>query len=232
VHQQSAGFTRLPPWDFEASREKYPLLLHAPYFDLYRRQVIKQADLLLAQYWFGDRFDDENKARNVDYYERRTVRDSSLSAAVQAVTAAEVGHLELAYDYVYEAAQIDLRDLDHNSGDGMHIASLASVWTALVAGFGGLREYQGQLSFAPQLPDLITRLSFTVQWRGQRLEVDIEPGPGDLWVARQDRLRVVAFRHHGGRGHGGRRKARHRAYQQAASTATPPAATARPGTLA
>ena len=208
------------------------MLLHAPYFDLYRRQVIKQADLLLAQYWFGDRFDDENKARNVDYYERRTVRDSSLSAAVQAVTAAEVGHLELAYDYVYEAAQIDLRDLDHNSGDGMHIASLASVWTALVAGFGGLREYQGQLSFAPQLPDLITRLSFTVQWRGQRLEVDIEPGPGDLWVARQDRLRVVAFRHHGGRGHGGRRKARHRAYQQAASTATPPAATARPGTLA
>ena len=176
MHQQSAGFTRLPPWDFEASREKYPLLLHAPYFDLYRRQVIKQADLLLAQYWFGDRFDDENKARNVDYYERRTVRDSSLSAAVQAVTAAEVGHLELAYDYVYEAAQIDLRDLDHNSGDGMHIASLASVWTALVAGFGGLREYQGQLSFAPQLPDLITRLSFTVQWRGQRLEVDIEPG--------------------------------------------------------
>jgi len=138
--------------------------------------VIKQADLLLAQYWFGDRFDDENKARNVDYYERRTVRDSSLSAAVQAVTAAEVGHLELAYDYVYEAAQIDLRDLDHNSGDGMHIAFLASVWTALVAGFGGLREYQGQLSFAPQLPDLITRLSFTVQWRGQRLEVDIEPG--------------------------------------------------------
>ena len=94
--------------------------------------MIKQADLLLAQYWFGDRFDDENKARNVDYYERRTVRDSSLSAAVQAVTAAEVGHLELAYDYVYEAAQIDLRDLDHNSGDGMHIASLASVWTALV----------------------------------------------------------------------------------------------------
>jgi alpha,alpha-trehalose phosphorylase len=196
VHQQSAGFTRLPPWDFEASRDKYPLLLHAPYFDLYRRQVIKQADLLLAQYWFGDRFDDENKARNVDYYERRTVRDSSLSAAVQAVTAAEVGHLELACDYVYEAAQIDIRDLDHNSGDGMHIASLASVWTALVAGFGGLREYQGQLSFAPQLPDLITRLSFTVQWRGLRLEVDIEPGRATYGL-RDKTDSTLAFRHHG-----------------------------------
>ena len=143
MHQQSEGFTRLPEWDFEASRDKYPLLLHAPYFDLYRRQVIKQADLLLAQYWFGDRFDDEDKARNVDYYERRTVRDSSLSASVQAVTAAEVGHLELAYDYAYEAAQIDLRDIDHNSADGIHIASLAGVWTALVAGFGGLREHEG-----------------------------------------------------------------------------------------
>ncbi len=174
VHQQSAGFTRLPAWDFEASRDKYPLLLHAPYFDLYRRQVVKQADLMLAQYWYGHLFDEEDKARNVDYYERRTVRDSSLSAAVQAVTAAEVGHLELAYDYAYEAAQIDLRDIDHNSGDGLHIASLAGVWTALVAGFGGLREYDGLLSFAPQLPDRISRLSFTVRWRGLRLRVDIE----------------------------------------------------------
>ena len=158
--------------------------------------MIKQADLLLAQYWFGDRFDDENKAPNVDYYERRTVRDSSLSAAVQAVTAAEVGHLELAYDYVYEAAQIDLRDLDHNSGDGMHIASLASVWTALVAGFGGMREYQGQLSFAPQLPDLITRLCFNVQWRGLRLEVDIEPGRA-IYELRDRTDATLAFRHHG-----------------------------------
>jgi len=107
-----------------------------------------------------------------------------------------VGHLELAYDYVYEAAQIDLRDLDHNSGDGMHIASLASVWTALVAGFGGLREYQGQLSFAPQLPDLITRLSFTVQWRGLRLEVDIEPGRA-IYGLRDNSEATLAFRHHG-----------------------------------
>jgi trehalose/maltose hydrolase-like predicted phosphorylase len=174
VHQQSEGFTRLPEWDFEAARDRYPLLLHAPYFDLYRRQVVKQADLMLAQYWFGHHFTAEDKARNVDYYERRTVRDSSLSAAIQAVTAAEVGHLELAYDYAYEAAQIDLHDIDHNSRDGLHIASLAGVWTALVAGFGGLRQHDELLHFAPQLPGGITRLSFTVRWRGQRLGVDIE----------------------------------------------------------
>jgi alpha,alpha-trehalose phosphorylase len=196
VHQQCEGFTRLPAWDFEASRDKYPLLLHAPYFDLYRRQVVKQADLLLAQYWFGHRFDDEDKARNVDYYERRTVRDSSLSAAVQAVTAAEVGHLELAYDYVYEAAQMDLRDLEHNSADGLHIASLAGVWTALVAGFGGLRQHEGMLSFAPQLPDRITRLSFTLRWRGLLLGVDVEPDRA-TYTLRDGPDGSLAFRHDG-----------------------------------
>jgi alpha,alpha-trehalose phosphorylase len=196
VHQQSAGFTRLPAWDFEASRDKYPLLLHASYFDLYRRQVVKQADLMLAQYWFGHLFDDEDKARNVDYYERRTVRDSSLSAAVQAVTAAEVGHLELAYDYAYEAAQLDLRDLEHNTGDGLHIAALAGVWAALVAGFGGLREDQGRLSLAPQLPDRINRLSFTVRWHGLRLGVDIQPDRV-TYTLRDGTDASLAFRHNG-----------------------------------
>jgi alpha,alpha-trehalose phosphorylase len=196
VHQQSAGFTRLPAWDFEASRGRYPLLLHAPYFDLYRRQVVKQADLLLAQYWFAHRFDDQDKARNVDYYERRTVRDSSLSSAIQAVTAAEVGHLELAYDYACEAAQVDLRDLEHNSADGLHIASLAGVWTALVAGFGGLREHDGTLSFAPQLPDRISRLSFTLRWRGLRLGVDIEPDRA-TYTLRDGTSASLALRHNG-----------------------------------
>ena len=195
VHQQSVGFTRLSEWDFEANRDKYPLLLHAPYFDLYRRQVVKQADLMLAQYWFGHHFDNEDKARNVDYYERRTVRDSSLSAAIQAVTAAEVGHLELAYDYAYEAAQIDLHDIDHNSRDGLHIASLAGVWIALVAGFGGLRQYDAALSFAPQLPDGITRLGFTVRWRGLLLDVDVERDRA-TYTLRDGPDSSLSFRHH------------------------------------
>ena len=136
-------------WDFEAYKDRYPLLLSAPYFDLYRKQVVKQADLVLAMHWCGDEFSPEDKARNVDYYERRTVRDSSLSACTQAVMAAEVGHLELAHDYAYEAALIDLRDLHHNSRDGLHMASLAGAWIALVAGFGGLRDHGGELWFDP-----------------------------------------------------------------------------------
>lgn len=173
VHPQSEGFTDYALWDFEGYKDKYPLLLHAPYFELYRRQVVKQADLTLAMFWCGDQFTAEQKARNVDYYERITVRDSSLSACVQAVTAAEVGHLDLAYDYAYEAALIDLLDLHHNTGDGLHMASLAGAWTALVAGFGGLRAREAGLSFEPVLPTGLNKLAFTVRWRGVRLRVEI-----------------------------------------------------------
>ncbi|TDD29654.1 glycoside hydrolase family 65 protein [Kribbella turkmenica] len=173
VHPQSEGFTGYAEWDFEAYKGKYPLMLHAPYFQLYRKQVIKQADLMLATYWCGDAFTAEEKARNFDYYERLTVRDSSLSACVQAVMAAEVGHLDLAYDYAYEAALIDMRNLHHNTGDGLHMASLAGAWTALVAGFGGLRERDGGLCFDPALPQGMSRLVFSIRWRGARLKVDI-----------------------------------------------------------
>jgi alpha,alpha-trehalose phosphorylase len=173
VHQQSAGFTRLPEWDFAASVGKYPLLLSAPYFDIYRRQVTKQADIALATYWFGHHFSEADKARIVDYYEPRTVRDSSLSACIQAVMCAEVGHLELAHDYAYEAALIDLRDLHHNSRDGLHIASLAGAWTAMVAGFGGMRDHGGTLAFDPALSLGLTRLCFSIRWRACRLKVDI-----------------------------------------------------------
>ncbi|MEU4392464.1 glycoside hydrolase family 65 protein [Kribbella sp. NPDC023855] len=173
VHPQSEGFTDYAEWDFEEYRDKYPLMMHAPYFELYRKQVVKQADLMLAMYWCGDEFTPEQKARNVNYYERITVRDSSLSACVQAVTAAEVGHLDLAYDYAYEAALIDLLDLHHNTGDGLHMASLAGAWSALVGGFGGLRERESGLCFNPALPPGLSRLAFSVRWRGVRLRVEI-----------------------------------------------------------
>ena len=150
VHQQSAGYTRHERWDFEATEpDEYPLLLHFPYFDLYRKQVVKQADLVLAMIAAGDRFTAEEKARAFAYYEPLTVRDSSLSACVQAIMAAEVGHLELAFDYFGEAALMDLDDLEHNTRDGLHMASLAGSWLAAVAGFGGFRDHGGQLLLRP-----------------------------------------------------------------------------------
>ena len=171
VHQQCEGFTTFAEWDFENNAE-YPLLMHEAYVRLYPAQVIKQADLVLAMQWQSHAFTDDQKARNVDYYERRTVRDSSLSACTQAVMCADVGHMELAHDYAYEAALIDLRDLHSNTRDGLHRASLAGAWMALVAGFGGLRDDDGILDINPHLPDGISTLRFRLRWREFRLTVD------------------------------------------------------------
>ncbi|HEU5034514.1 MAG TPA: glycoside hydrolase family 65 protein [Mycobacteriales bacterium] len=175
VHPQSEEFTEHAVWDFaQTPPEHYPLLLHYPYFDLYRKQVVKQADLVLAMHLRSDAFTPEQKRRNFDYYEALTVRDSSLSACTQAVLAAEVGHLDLALDYTAEAALVDLRDLNHNTRDGLHMASLAGTWIALVAGFGGMRDCPG-LSFAPRLPGGLTRLRFNLLFRGHRLRVEVRP---------------------------------------------------------
>jgi alpha,alpha-trehalose phosphorylase len=172
VHQQCEGFTTFAEWDFE-NQNKYPLLLHEPYVRLYPAQVVKQADLVLAMQLQSHAFTPEQKARNVDYYERRTTRDSSLSACTQAVMCAEVGHLELAHDYAFEAALIDLHDLHSNTRDGLHMASLAGAWMALVNGFGGLRDDEGVLSLDPQLPDSFARLRFRLNWQEYRLTVSV-----------------------------------------------------------
>ncbi len=175
IHPQAEAFTTHQPWDFaHTAPEQYPLLLHFPYFDLYRKQVVKQADLVLALHLRGDAFSEESKARDFAYYEALTVRDSSLSACTQAVVAAEVGHLELAYDYFGEAALIDLDNLEHNTRDGLHIASLAGAWIVAVAGFGGMRDHDGSLTFAPRLPQRLRRLAFRLCFRGRRLRVEVE----------------------------------------------------------
>ncbi|AVT34255.1 family 65 glycosyl hydrolase [Plantactinospora sp. BC1] len=174
VHQQCAGFTALQEWDFAGTRsDEYPLLLHYPYLELYRRQVIKQADVVLAMQHCAELFTREQKARNFDYYHRRTVGDSSLSASAQAIIAAELGHLELGYAHLADSALQDLHDFPEQSRDGLHVAALAGVWLALVAGFGGLRDQGDELAFAPRLPAALTRLEFSLRWRGHRLRVTV-----------------------------------------------------------
>lgn len=196
--EQFRAASRAEPWDFETSAElaEYPLLLHRPYFDIYRKQVVKQADLVLALHWCGDSFSCAEKAAGFRYYEGFTVRDSSLSACTQAVVAAEVGQLELAHDYVREAALMDLEDLEHNTRDGVHVASLAGAWLGLVCGFGGLRDHEGNLTFAPRLPPKLTRLEFTVRWRNCKVRVCATDGTA-RYVLEQPDHASVTIGHHG-----------------------------------
>jgi alpha,alpha-trehalose phosphorylase len=195
VHQQHDGFTTYARWDFKGTpAENYPLLLHYPYFQLYRKQVVKQADVVLAMQLRPDAFTPEQKHRNFDYYESITVRDSSLSACTQSVMAAEVGHLQLAYDYLAEAAFMDLQDREHNTKDGLHIASLAGAWTALVGGFGGMRSGLDGLASSPKLPPGLAGLSFRMRYRGRILLVKISHDAATYSLISGDPLPIT---HHG-----------------------------------
>ena len=175
IHKQASQFTDHERWDFvHTGPDQYPLFLHFPYFDLYRTQVVKQADLVLAMHLRGDAFTAEEKTRNFAYYEAITVRDSSLSACTQSVIAAEVGHLRLAHDYLAEAALMDLDDLERNVRDGVHMGSAAGAWIAAVQGFGGMRHHAESLGFRPRLPEAIRKLTFRITFLGRLLKVTVD----------------------------------------------------------
>jgi alpha,alpha-trehalose phosphorylase len=197
VTPQSEGFTRYRSWNFEATPpDAYPLLMHYPYYLLYSSRVVKQADLVFALYACGECFDHEQKRRDFAFYEPVTARDSTLSASIQAIVAAEVGRAALAYDYFRESALVDLRNLAGNTADGLHLASLAGSWLVAVAGFGGLRDHEETLAFAPSLPSALTRLRFGLCYRGRRLRIEVTQGRACYELVEGEPLDVS---HHGER---------------------------------
>jgi alpha,alpha-trehalose phosphorylase len=121
----------------------------------------------------GDEFSEEQKRRNFDYYDPITTGDSSLSACVQSIIAAEIGNERQALEYFEYALLMDLADVAGNASDGVHIASAAGVWSALVFGFGGVRDFDGQLSFAPNLPRSWRSLEFALRFRDRQIRVQI-----------------------------------------------------------
>jgi alpha,alpha-trehalose phosphorylase len=156
--------------------------------------VVKQADLVLAMQMRPDAFTFEQKVRNFAYYEPLTVRDSSLSACSQSVMAAEVGQLDLAYDYLAEAALMDLCDVEHNTADGVHMASLAGAWIALVGGLGGLRAHSDPLAFTPRLSAQFSSLRFRLRYRGRKIRVTVTPKQAKYELLEGNPMPVV---HHG-----------------------------------
>jgi alpha,alpha-trehalose phosphorylase len=140
---------------------------------IYRHQVLKQADVVLAMYLRREQFSDEQKRRNFEFYDPMTTGDSSLSACVQAIVAADVGFDGLALDYFRRALYLDLCDIHGNSADGVHVASCGGVWAGVVHGFAGMVEHGDAISFSPRLPSQWTSARFTIQRHGSTLDVTL-----------------------------------------------------------
>ena len=193
VHLQDENFLEQEPWDFAGTPEdRYPLLLHYHPLVIYRHQVIKQADVVLATVLLPDRFTAEERRRIFEYYDPLTTGDSSLSECIQTIAAVDVGKYRSAEEYLVDAAAIDIADTAGNLRDGVHVASAGGTWMALVYGFARYR-WRGT-RFAPMLPTRANRLRFPLRIRGSVLDVDIEPRRVTYSV--RDGSAAIALRHY------------------------------------
>jgi alpha,alpha-trehalose phosphorylase len=174
IHPQDAHFLEREVWDLNATpTDHFPLLLHYHPLAIYRHQVIKQADVVLAMFLLGNEFSEQQKRANFDYYDALTTGDSSLSACVQSIVAAEVGDEDRALEHFRFALLMDLADGAGDPSDGVHIASAAGVWQALVFGFGGVRDFDGRLTISPHLPHAWESLAFSLRVRDRQLRIHL-----------------------------------------------------------
>ena len=172
---QDASFLAKPRWDVAGTPEdRFPLLLHYHPMTLYRHQVSKQADLVLGMVLGGEDVSLERKRRVFDYYEPITTHDSTLSASSFAILASEVGHEEAALGFFRDTSFVDIEDQHGNTDHGVHMASLAGSWLALVWGFAGFRPAQKGFGFRPKLPAAWTGYRFGMRWRGSELRVTVQ----------------------------------------------------------
>lgn len=192
IHPQDSAFHEREVWDLpNTPADKKPLMLHYHPLVIYRFQVLKQADVVLALFLQGEHFTDEEKRADFEYYEPITTGDSSLSAVVQSIIAAEVGYHHLALRYFHDGLFLDLANLGRNTSEGVHVASAGGVWNALVFGFGGMRDHGGAISFDPRLPESWSALTFRITIRGTRLRVTVSSDSIDLAVEVGSTVTVV-----------------------------------------
>src|SRR5215510_1775836 len=187
---QDDSFLDREAWDFRNTpRDHYPLLLSYHPLNIYRKQVIKQADVVLAMFLLGNAFSPEAKKRNFEFYDPLTTGDSSLSSCVEAIIAAQIGDVEKSIQYGMAALLMDLADVGGNVKDGCHIASMGGTWMMLAYGLGGMRDHDGTLSFWPRrAPEDNAILRFPLTYRGQLLEVEISLDKVEYALRKGERL--------------------------------------------
>lgn len=175
IYMQDDSFLSKAPWNFKNTpKENYPLLLHYHPLVIYRHQVCKQADLVLAQFLLSDKFSKEQKKRDFDFYEKITTHDSSLSTCIFSIMANEVGYKNKAIEYFLKTARMDLDDHKGNTKDGIHAANMAGTWMGVVNGFAGMREYGKVLKFEPYIPESWNEYNFKINFKNRLVNVTID----------------------------------------------------------
>ena len=151
-----------------------PINQHWSWDRILRSCFIKQADVLQGIFVFEDEFDKKTMERNFDFYEPRTVHESSLSPCVHSILASRLGRPEKAYEMYLRTSRLDLDDYNNEVDEGLHITSMGGTWMSVIYGFGGMRIQEGLLSFEPLLPGDWTSLAFKILYRGRTLSVLVE----------------------------------------------------------
>jgi len=195
IHAQDDSFLSKKVWDIaNTPKDKFPLLLNYHPMVIYRHQVCKQADVVLALLLLSEQFSLEDKRRDFDYYEAVTTHDSSLSSCIFSIIASEVGYHDKAYDYFMETARLDLDDTHGNTHYGIHTAAMAGTWMGVAYGFAGMRVVNGELRFAPTLPKQWQHYQFKIHIKGCLLQVRVSGAQTDYTLLHGESL---AFSHRG-----------------------------------
>ncbi|OPA79155.1 family 65 glycosyl hydrolase [Paenibacillus selenitireducens] len=194
INPQDDSFLRKAVWDFDKTpKENYPLLLHYHPLTIYRYQVCKQADTVLAHFLLEDEQDIETIRRSYDYYEGITTHDSSLSSCIFSIMASKVGYLDKAYNYFTETARLDLDNTHGNTKDGLHLANMGGTWMAIVYGFAGMRLKESGLSLAPTIPASWERYAFRIRYRGRLMQIQIDKDGIQLELLEGEELTILMY---------------------------------------
>lgn len=170
---QDDQFLYRDPVDVEELKKRGYILMNMHPLNLWRFQVAKQADVVLLMLTLPHWFSKDLKKANFDYYEPKTIHDSSLSPSIHSIIASEIGYHDKAYDYFVRTARMDLDDVKGNTAGGCHTACMGGSWMAIVYGFGGLRVYDGRIHLDPYVPERWRSYSFKVLFREARVKVDV-----------------------------------------------------------
>ncbi|MBC1544363.1 glycoside hydrolase family 65 protein [Listeria cossartiae] len=178
---------------YKAAQGTQGILLDYSRQEVNELQILKQADLVMLFYLFPKMFAPEIVKKNLDYYEKRTIHDSSLSKAIHAIVENQTGNRAQAYQFFQEACLIDLGSEPHSSDDGLHAASLGAIWLAVVFGFAGIDTSGELLEIAPNLPDAWQAVAFEFAWKGETISVEIAPNTLQLSKSTKSVLELVIY---------------------------------------